>query len=80
MNISRKTLHKFSPHIPQKTSKGNKSRSTNDEILHNFLQEKAVEATKQKATKRKKPKPEEQEVMPQRQHCPLEKRRGDWNP
>jgi hypothetical protein len=34
---------------------------------NNFLQEKAVEATKQKEEKRKisKPKPEEQEGMPQ---------------
>jgi hypothetical protein len=29
-----------------------------------------VEATKQKEEKRKKPKPEEQEGMPQRRHCP----------
>jgi hypothetical protein len=46
----------------------------------NFLQEKAVEATKQKEEKRKKPKPEKQEGMPQHQHCPPEKRRGDRNP
>jgi hypothetical protein len=44
------------------------------------LPEKAVEATKQKEEKRKNPKPEEQEGVPQRQHCPLEKRRGDRNP
>jgi hypothetical protein len=49
-------------------------------ILRNFLQEIAVEATKQKQKKRKKPKPEEHEGMPQRPHCPLEKRRGDRNP
>jgi hypothetical protein len=48
--------------------------------LINFLQEKAVEATKQKEEKREKPKPKEQEGMPQRQHCPPEKRRGDRNP
>jgi hypothetical protein len=30
--------------------------------------------------KRKKPKPEEQEGMPQRHHCPLSKRREDRNP
>jgi hypothetical protein len=36
----------------------------------NILQEKEVEATKQKEDKRKKPKPEEQEGMPHRQHCP----------
>jgi hypothetical protein len=36
----------------------------------NFLQEKAVGATKQKEEKRKKLKPEEQEGMPQYQHCP----------
>jgi uncharacterized membrane protein (DUF106 family) len=41
----------------------------------NFLQEKAVEATKQKDETRKKPMPEEQEGMPQHQHCPPEKRR-----
>jgi hypothetical protein len=35
-----------------------------------FLQEKAVENTKKKEEKRKKPQPEEQEGMPQRQHCP----------
>jgi hypothetical protein len=29
---------------------------------------------------RKKPKSEEQEGMPQHQHCPLAKRRGDRNP
>jgi hypothetical protein len=46
----------------------------------NFLQEKAVEATKQKEEKRKKPKPEKLEGMPQHQHCPPEKRRGDKNP
>jgi hypothetical protein len=44
------------------------------------LQEKAVEATKQKEEKRKNPKPEEQEGMPQRQHCAPEKRHGDRNP
>jgi hypothetical protein len=50
-------------------------------MLSIFLQEKAVEATKQKEEKMKKPKPEEQEGMPQRQHCPPEKRhRGDRNP
>jgi hypothetical protein len=47
--------------------------------LDNFLQEKAVEATKQKNEKRRKPKPEEHEGMPQRQHCPPAKRRGDRN-
>jgi hypothetical protein len=49
-------------------------------IIKTFLQEKAVEATKQKEEKRKKPKPEEREGMPQDQHCPLEKRHGDGNP
>jgi hypothetical protein len=40
-----------------------------------------VEATKQKRKERgKKPKPVEQEGMPQRQHCPPEKLRGDRNP
>jgi hypothetical protein len=46
-------------------------------ISKHFLQEKAVEATKQKEERRKKPKPEEQEGTPPRQHCPPEKRRGD---
>jgi phage regulator Rha-like protein len=44
-------------------------------IKFNFLQEKAVEATKQKEEKRKNPKPEEQEGMQQHQHCPPEERR-----
>jgi hypothetical protein len=40
-----------------------------------------VETTKQnKEETRRKPKPEEQEGMPQRQHCRPEKRRGDRNP
>jgi hypothetical protein len=40
-----------------------------------------VEATKQKEEKKiKKIKPEEHEGMPQRQHCPPEKRRGDRKP
>jgi hypothetical protein len=42
-----------------------------------FLQEKAMETTKQKEEKREKPKPKEQEGMPQRQHCPPAKRRGN---
>jgi hypothetical protein len=47
-----------------------------------FLQEKAVEATKQKRRKEEKykSKPEEQEGMQRHQHCPPEKRRGDKNP
>jgi response regulator of citrate/malate metabolism len=50
-------------------------------LVKSFLQEKAVEATKQnKDEKRTKPKHEEQEGMPQRQHCPPEQRRGDRNP
>jgi hypothetical protein len=43
------------------------------------LQEKGVEATNQKKEKREKTMPEEQEGTPQRQHCPLEKRRGERN-
>jgi hypothetical protein len=39
-----------------------------------------VEATKQKKKKEEKPKLEEQEGMPQHQHCPPEKRRGNKNP
>jgi ribosomal protein L36 len=46
-------------------------------ISNIFLQEKAVEATKQKEETRTKPKPGEQEGMPHRRHCPLVKRRGD---
>jgi hypothetical protein len=47
-----------------------------------FLQEKAAETTKQKDkySYRKKPKPEEQEGMPQHQHGTPAKRRGDRNP
>jgi hypothetical protein len=45
-----------------------------------FLQEKAVETTRQREEKRKQPKPEEQEGMPHHQHCPHAKRRGDRNP
>jgi hypothetical protein len=45
-----------------------------------FLQEIAVEATKQKEGKRKKPKPEEHEGVPQHEHCPRAKRRGDRYP
>jgi hypothetical protein len=37
-------------------------------------------ATKEREETRKKPKPEEHEGMPKRQHCPLEKRRGDRSP
>jgi hypothetical protein len=48
--------------------------------IKKFSQEKALEATKQKEDKRKEPKPEEHEGIPQHQHCPLEKRRGDRNP
>jgi hypothetical protein len=40
-------------------------------IFQIVLQEKAVEATKQKEEKRKKPKPEEQEGMPPRQYSSL---------
>jgi hypothetical protein len=39
-----------------------------------------VEASKQKAKKRKKIKPEEQEGTPQHQHCPPAKHRGDRTP
>jgi hypothetical protein len=35
-------------------------------VIEKLLQEKAVEATKQKEERRKKPKPEEHEGMPQR--------------
>jgi hypothetical protein len=54
-----------------------KEKARGDHQVRNFLQEQAVEATKQKNGKGKKPKPEE--GMPQRQHCPPEKRRGDRN-
>jgi hypothetical protein len=40
----------------------------------NILQEKALETTKEKGKRRNtsshRPKPEEQEGMPQQQHCP----------
>jgi hypothetical protein len=35
---------------------------------------------KKKKKRRKKPTPEEQEGMPQHQHCPPERRRADKNP
>jgi hypothetical protein len=38
-----------------------------------------VEATKQKEERRKKPEPEEQEGMPQHQHCPSAKRHAYMN-
>jgi hypothetical protein len=44
------------------------------------LEEKAVEATKQKEEKREKTKPREHEGMPQHHHCPLAKHHGDKNP
>jgi hypothetical protein len=43
---------------------------TDIKIFKIVLQGKALEATKQKEEKRKNPEPEEQEGMPQRQHCP----------
>jgi hypothetical protein len=50
----------------------------------NFLQEKAVRTTtKQKGARREKPhrpKPEEQEGMPQHQYCPRAKRPEDRTP
>jgi hypothetical protein len=49
-------------------------------LLKKILQEKAMETTKQKEEKREKSKPEEQEGMPQHQHCPPEKSCGDKNP
>jgi hypothetical protein len=55
-------------------------RTKDNKLEKLFLQEKSVEATNQKEEKRKKPNPEEQEGMPQRQHYPPEKRRGDRNP
>jgi hypothetical protein len=36
-----------------------------------------LETTKQEEERRKKPKPEEREGMPQHQHCPPAKRRED---
>jgi hypothetical protein len=45
-----------------------------------LLQEKAVEATKQKEEGKTKPKTEEQEGKPQHQHCPPEKRLLCWSP
>jgi hypothetical protein len=49
-------------------------------VFNDFLQEKAVEATKHKEEKKKTSKPEEQEGVLQRQHRPPEKRSGDRNP
>jgi hypothetical protein len=49
--------------------------------IYNFLQGKAVETTKEKEEWRtEKPMPDEHEDMPQHQHSPLAKRRGDRNP
>jgi hypothetical protein len=48
--------------------------------LKKKLQQKTVEATKHKEGMRANPKLDEQEGVPQRQHCPLEKRHGDMNP
>jgi hypothetical protein len=45
-----------------------------------FLQEKAALATKQKEENRAKPKPEEQEGMPQQHHYPQAKHCGVRNP
>jgi hypothetical protein len=49
-------------------------------ISYNFLQEKAAETTKQKGERRKRPEPEEQEGMPEHQHCLPAKHREDRNP
>jgi hypothetical protein len=45
-----------------------------------ILTRKSSEGHQAKRRKEEKPKPEEQEGMPQRQHCPTAKRRGDRNP
>jgi hypothetical protein len=45
-----------------------------------ILNEKAMESTKKKEEKGGKPKPEEQEGMPQPQHCPLAGHHEDKNP
>jgi hypothetical protein len=48
-----------------------------------ILQEKAMEACKQKGERRwgtHMPKPEEWEGLPHHRHCPLAKRREDRNP
>jgi hypothetical protein len=53
-------------------------------LINLFLREiftrKSSEDHQAKRRKRKKLKPEEQEGMPQHQHCPPAKRRGDRNP
>jgi hypothetical protein len=49
-------------------------------MYQSFLTRKTAKATKQKAEKRGKPKPEEQEGMPQHQHCPPAKHHGNRNP
>jgi hypothetical protein len=45
-----------------------------------FLTRKSSGGHQAKRRKEEKTKPEEQEGMPQHQHCPPEKRRGDRNP
>jgi hypothetical protein len=56
-------------------------RSNTLNFFRTSYKQNEVEATKQKEEKReKKPKPEEHEGMPQRQHCrPSIKPRGDMN-
>jgi hypothetical protein len=51
------------------------------ELNKNILRKKKQRRPQSKKNKRgKNPKPEEQEGMPQRRHCPPAKCRGDGNP
>jgi hypothetical protein len=52
-------------------------------MINILQQEKEVETTKQKGSSREinhMPKPEEQEGIPQHQHCPLAKHHEDKSP
>jgi hypothetical protein len=62
----------------EKVAKATQQKGTSMKKL--LTRKKAAETTKQKEEKRKKHEPEEQECMPQHQHCPLAKRRGNRNP
>jgi hypothetical protein len=78
MHVYDKSYH---THIPEAT--GQSPILTMASVIAStkkFSQEKAAETTKQNEEKREKLKPEEQEGMPQHQHCPPAKRRGDRNP
>jgi hypothetical protein len=48
--------------------------------IFNFFRRKSSISHQAKRRKEGKPEPEEREGMPQHQHCPLAKHRGDRNP